>query len=143
MRECLLESFPEIYVLNLHGSSRRGEQAPENVKDENVFDIQQGVAIGLFIKELENTGKRHVYYADIWGDRDSKYKALFETGIESTGWQQLTPTAPYFFFVPKNLFLEDEYSQFQSIREIFVVSQNGLKTDRDELFFDFDCDKLE
>jgi predicted helicase len=143
MREHLLESFSSIYIMNLHGSSRRGEQAPINIKDENVFDIQQGVAIGIFVKEPENTSKRHVHYADMWGSRENKYKALFESDIESTGWQEITPTAPYFFFVPKNLALEDEYSQFHSIREIFVVSQNGLKTDRDELFFDFDAKALE
>ncbi len=50
MRKKLLESFDEIYVLNLHGSSRIGEKTPEGGKDENVFDIQQGVAIALFAK---------------------------------------------------------------------------------------------
>jgi type I restriction-modification system DNA methylase subunit len=50
MRRKLLESFDEIYILNLHGSSRIGEKTPEGGKDENVFDIQQGVAIALFAK---------------------------------------------------------------------------------------------
>jgi predicted helicase len=143
MREYLLGSFSSIYIMNLHGSSRRGEQAPGNVKDENVFDIQQGVAIGLFVKEPDITGKKHVYYADKWGARENKYQELFDSGLESTGWQELTPTAPYFFFVPKDLSLEDEYSQFWSVRDSFVVSQNGLKTDRDELFFDFESKALE
>ena len=143
MRECLLESFPSIYILNLHGSSRRGEQAPDNIKDENVFDIQQGVAIGLFIKEPINTGKSHVYYADMWGTREKKYEMLSEFDIVSTEWQELAPTAPYFFFMPKDLSLEDEYLQFSSIRDSFGVWQNGLKTDRDELFFDFSSDTLE
>lgn len=142
MREYLLESFSDIYILNLHGSSRRGEQAPGNIKDENVFDIQQGVAIGLFIKQPNKANKTHVYYADMWGTRESKYQVLFESDVDSTVWQELPPIAPYFFFVPKDLSLEDEYSQFRSIKEIFVVAQNGLKTDRDELFFDFDAEAL-
>jgi len=50
MRRKILETFDEIYVLNLHGSSRIGEKTPEGGKDENVFDIQQGVAIALFVK---------------------------------------------------------------------------------------------
>jgi len=50
MRRKLLETFDEIYILNLHGSSRIGEKTPEGRKDENVFDIQQGVAIALFVK---------------------------------------------------------------------------------------------
>ncbi|MFH1639003.1 MAG: type ISP restriction/modification enzyme, partial [Chloroflexota bacterium] len=143
MREYLLGSFSSIYLMNLHGSSRRGEQAPDNIKDENVFDIQQGVAIGIFVKELKDEGEKHVYYADMWGARESKYKALFEADVESTSWQELKPTEPYFFFVPKDLSLEYEYSQFWSVRDSFVVSQNGLKTDRDDLFFDFESKALE
>jgi predicted helicase len=50
MRKRLLGTFDEIYILNLHGSSRIGEKTPDGGKDENVFDIQQGVAIALFIK---------------------------------------------------------------------------------------------
>jgi len=143
MRECLLESFSDIYILNLHGSSRRGEQAPENVKDKNVFDIQQGVAIGIFVKEPNKSEKTRIYYADMWGIREKKYQALFESDIDTTDWQELTSTAPYFFFVPKDFSLQEEYFQWWSIREMFTVSQNGLKTDRDELFFDFDSDALE
>src|SRR5664280_3849335 len=44
-RECLLTAFNEIYVLNLHGSSKKQEAAPDGTKDENVFDITVGVAI--------------------------------------------------------------------------------------------------
>ena len=142
MRESLLESFPEIYILNLHGSSRKGEQAPENLKDENVFDIQQGVSIGIFVKEPKKSEKMRVYYADMWGMREKKYQALFESDIDTVDWQELIPTAPYFFFVPKDFSLQEEYSQWWSIREIFTAWQSGLKTDRDELFFDFESAAL-
>lgn len=50
MRRKLLETFDEVYILNLHGSSRIGERTPEGGKDENVFAIQQGVTIALFVK---------------------------------------------------------------------------------------------
>jgi len=50
MRKKLLETFDEIYILNLHGNARIGEQTPEGGKDENVFDIQQGVGIALMVK---------------------------------------------------------------------------------------------
>ena len=142
MREYLLESFSSAYILNLHGSSRRGEQAPGNIKDENVFDIQQGVAIGIFIKEPGENSKKQVYYADVWGTRDCKYKALSETEVESTGWQELMPTSPYFFFVPKDFSLKDEYEQMPSAKDTFVVWQSALNTDRDELFLDFDMNEL-
>jgi predicted helicase len=50
MREELLKSFDEIYILNLHGNALMGEKAPDGGKDENVFDIRQGVAISLMVK---------------------------------------------------------------------------------------------
>ena len=50
MRQSLMRTFDEIYVLDLHGNSKKKERNPDGGPDENVFDIQQGVAIGLFIK---------------------------------------------------------------------------------------------
>jgi predicted helicase len=142
MREYLLQTFSTIYVLNLHGSSRRGEQAPGNIKDENVFDIQQGVAIGIFVKEPGRTSSNQVYYADVWGTRESKYDSLFESDVDSVDWRSLAPTAPHFFFVPKDLSLRDEYEQMPSTTDIFVVWQSALNTDRDELFLDHNMSEL-
>lgn len=50
MRRKLAEDFNEIYILNLHGNSKRHETTPEGNKDENVFDIQRGVSIILMVK---------------------------------------------------------------------------------------------
>ncbi|MGH9944885.1 MAG: N-6 DNA methylase, partial [Pyrinomonadaceae bacterium] len=50
MRQSLIETFDDIYVLDLHGNSKKKERAPDSSKDQNVFDIQQGVAIGIFVK---------------------------------------------------------------------------------------------
>ncbi len=143
MREYLLESFSSIYIMNLHGNSRRGEQAPNNIKDENVFDIQQGVTIGIFVKEPEQTDKKHVYYADMWGTRENKYRALSEADLNSISWQELTPTEPYFFFVPKDFALKDEYHLAYSVSDIFPLHHNGIGTDRDELFYDYSATVLE
>ncbi|MBP6927395.1 MAG: N-6 DNA methylase [Caldisericia bacterium] len=60
MRQSLLETFDEIYVLDLHGNAKKKEACPDGSKDENVFDIQQGVAIGLFVK----TGKKKPPHPD-------------------------------------------------------------------------------
>jgi len=101
------------------------------------------VSIGIFVKELEHDVEKHVYYADMWGARESKYKALFEVDIESTGWQELTPTAPYFFFVPKDFSLKDEYHRAFSVADLFPLHHNGIGTDRDELFYDYSAEVLE
>jgi predicted helicase len=50
MRRSLVQSFDEIYVLDLHGNVMKKETTPDGGKDENIFEIRQGVAISLFVK---------------------------------------------------------------------------------------------
>ena len=53
MRNSLMATFDEIYLLDLHGNAKKKERTPNGGKDENVFDIQQGVSIGLFVKHKD------------------------------------------------------------------------------------------
>ena len=141
MRECLLETFDEIYIVNLHGSSKKQETTPEGGKDDNVFDITVGVSIALFVK-LPGAKKAKslatVRYVDLWGRRADKYEWLDEHHAENTKWKKLTPSAPDFYFVPKDFTSRKEYERCWSLPDVFPVSNNGFKTDRDELFLDFD-----
>ena len=50
-----MQTFDDIYVLDLHGNAKKKERA-RRLRDENVFDIQQGVAIGIFVKEPGKAG---------------------------------------------------------------------------------------
>ncbi|WP_059369381.1 type ISP restriction/modification enzyme, partial [Treponema endosymbiont of Eucomonympha sp.] len=140
MRKSLLQSFDKIYILNLHGSAKKKECAPDGGKDENVFDIQQGVSINIFIK----TGSKKegdfatVYYRDLYGKRENKYSFLLENKIDSIGWKKLDFNKPYYFFTPKNFSGKREYEIGFSITELFAVYNSGIKTDRDSLFIDFD-----
>ena len=146
MRECLLTTFNEIYVLNLHGSSKKQEVAPNGAKDENVFDITVGVSIVFFVKlpgsVPPGANGCRVLHAELWGSREDKYEALLETDAASTPWTELKPTAPHFYLVPRDFKHRKEYERYWSLGEVFTVWQNGLKTDRDDLFFDFDADRL-
>jgi predicted helicase len=54
MRARLLRTFQRLYIVNLHGNARRKERAPNGSPDENLFDIQQGVAILIAIRNLNN-----------------------------------------------------------------------------------------
>jgi hypothetical protein len=54
MRRALMEAFDELYLLNLHGNAREGETAPDGSPDENVFDIQQGVALLIAVRNFPN-----------------------------------------------------------------------------------------
>ena len=97
MRQSLLDNFNAIYLLNLHGSNRRTEAVPEAERDENVFDISQGVCILLCIKKSDNPAPAKVYYADMWGSREEKYKTLSQVDVQSTmrtGRNELHPTSP-------------------------------------------------
>jgi len=138
MRRKLLETFDEIYILNLHGSSRIGEKTPEGGKDENVFDIQQGVAIALYVKAEEPQKEKKVYYADLWGQRkETKYPYLLENDIETTKCQELKPVAPYYFLVPKDFALQEVYEKFWKVTEIFKEWSSGVKTHRDQFVVGF------
>lgn len=50
MRQSLMNSFDEIFIYDLHGNSKKKETTPDGGKDENVFDIQQGVSISFMLK---------------------------------------------------------------------------------------------
>jgi hypothetical protein len=142
MREALLKSFDELYILNLHGNALLGETAPDGGKDENVFDIRQGVAIALMVKTGEGMGLATVRYADLWGQRESKYRVLNENDVETLTWEPLDPVAPYYFFVPKDFSLREEYEQGWPVNAIIPAASNGIKTHRDHFVIDFDVQTL-
>ncbi|MGB2728805.1 MAG: type ISP restriction/modification enzyme [Halobacteriota archaeon] len=155
MRQSLMKSFDEIYLLNLHGNSLKKEKCPDGSKDENVFDIRQGVAIGLFIKNLslkkkalpkkkeqEEEGIAKVYYAEQWGLREDKYKWLRGNAITTTEWEELKPSSPYYFFVPREDTYWDVYERYWKVTDIFPVNCTGIVTARDKFVIDFDREAL-
>lgn len=121
MRQSLLAEFDTIYLFNLHGNSKKQERAPDGTPDENVFDIQQGVAIGIFVKQQrQSSAPATVYYADLWGKREGKYELLAAQDVSSTAWQPLQPTSPWYLFMPQygnNL----EYQQGWKIQDVFSI----------------------
>jgi predicted helicase len=136
MRQSLMKSFNQIYVLDLHGNVKKQETARGGSDDVNVFDIEQGVAISLFIKKQGIEQK--IMRGDLWGARQAKYRALLETDITALEWETLTPDSPYYFFTSQNTELRGEYNKFQSITGIFVNYSSGVKTSNDELLVGFD-----
>jgi hypothetical protein len=72
-----------------------------------------------------------VFYADLWGLREQKYKYLFEKDIRTTKWQKLEPASPYYFFVPKDFALQAQYEKFWRVTDIFKEMTEGAKTHRD------------
>ena len=136
MRQSLMNSFDEIYVLDLHGNSLKKEKAPDGSKDENVFDIQQGVAIAFFVKR-KGMGSKRVKHSEIWGMRNDKYKWLSKHDIRMKGWAELKPSPPFYLFVRRDEKLSKQFQSYPSIRNIFPVNSVGIVTARDHFVIDF------
>jgi type I restriction-modification system DNA methylase subunit len=135
MRQSLMTSFDQLHILNLHGNSLKKEKSPDGSKDENVFDIMQGVAIVLAVKR--NGLPKGVWYSDLWGDRDSKYATLGDGQMAQTSWKELTPRGNMYLFVPQDTTRAAEYEQWPKVTEIFPISSTGIVTARDELTIQF------
>lgn len=141
MRQSLMNTFDEIYILDLHGNSLKRETAPDGSKDENVFDIRQGVAIVLFVKGKKKE-KRKIYQTDLYGTRKSKYEWLENSEFGKNIYGELKPDKPWYFFIQRNTSEIMEYLNWPRINEIFPVNVTGIVTARDNLAIDFTKESL-
>ena len=146
MRQSLMDTFDDIYLLDLHGNSNKKELTPDGGKDENVFDIRQGVAIGLFVKRRgAPIGPAIVHHADLFGERqsesDGKYQWLGANDVGSTNWTLLSPTSPRYLFIPREEDLSDEYESGWSLPIILPVNSAGIVTARDKLAIHWNQDQ--
>ncbi|GAA9987309.1 DNA methyltransferase [Helicobacter pylori] len=133
LRRSLLKCYDEIYILNLHGNARKKEKTPQGAKDENVFNIKQGVSINLFVKKAQ-TIKQKIHYYDVYGQRAEKYDFLAQNDLKSIEWLELTPRAPFYSLLPLETSLLDEYEQGFSVKDMFQISSVGIVTGKDRIF---------
>ncbi len=142
MRQSLMSTFNEIYILDLHGNSLKKETTPDGSKDVNVFDIQQGVAIAIFIKNEKSKGCK-IYHADLYGEREQKYKWLNSHALKMKEYQLLKPVSPWYFFIERNTKDIEHYNDWMKVNEIFPVNVTGIVTARDNFAIDFNKETLE
>ncbi len=142
MREELMATFGDIYAMDLHGSTKLHTRPSGEGPDENVFDIQQGVAIGLFVRTSPMGSENRVLHADLWGARASKESYLAANDAATTEWVALSPSPPYHFFVPKDFRLSEEYMAAPSLKDIARVGVSGVQTKRDRLVVGYDEEVL-
>lgn len=133
MRYSLMQSFDKIYILNLHGNTRKKEKSPDGSKDDNVFDIMQGVSINIFIKQNSKAKTTKLYYHDLYGKRKDKYEFLYENDLNSIQWTRIKNNEPFYLFLPQNNDLLEEYNQGISVKDIFMLSSTGICTQRDSV----------
>jgi len=136
MRQSLMNTYNEIYILDLHGNSLKKEISPDGSKDENVFDIRQGTAIALFIKQKDKKGCK-VYQTDQFGLREVKYNWLDTNDFKQGNYKKLKPESPWYFFIPRDTDKIKGYLEWKAINEIFPVNVTGIVTARDGLAIDF------
>jgi predicted helicase len=136
MRKHLLQSFDKIYILDLHGNAKKKEVCPNGSKDENVFDIMQGVSINIFVK----TGKKKknelskVFHFDLFGKREYKYFFLNENPTENIHFDELVTDEPNFYFVKKDFSLKEEYILGFKLDELFLTQSLGVEFGSKEFF---------
>ena len=140
MRQSLMNSFDEIYILDLHGNALKKEKSPDGSRDENIFDIRQGVAISLFIKMGKKAGKKgcRVFFADAWELRGDKYELLDQNDISTIEWEEIFPVRDFLLFKPvrsKKAIKPGiyDYRKFRKVTYIFPVHSVGIVTARDKL----------
>ncbi len=139
MRYSLAQTFDQIHLIDLHGSTDRLEITPTGEPDQNVFDISTGVSIGIFVKKrgLE----KGVFHTDWWGKRQEKYARAFSSEIGKLKSESLAPKAPQFLFVPNAETGSSEFQGWHSVDDIFSPSGKpapGFVSLHDDFAISFD-----
>lgn len=142
MRYHLLETFPRVSVIDLHGNKRKGEQAPDGGKDEGVFPIGQGVAVTLLRRPPEPVTTRRTEYAEVWGSRAKKLAVLDSTSIEDLQSCAVSPGPPYYLLVPKNDLAHEQYDRALSLPDTMPINCTAAVTARDAFVIAFTRDEL-
>ena len=137
MRQCLMNTFGRIDVIDLHGNSKKKEKAPDGTKDENVFDIEQGVAIGLM---RAGGPRRSVSHRSLWGRSTAKYEALAVRSLAPA--TEIVPAAPFYVLSPQDSTFKVEYQVCWPPSLVFKVSGVGAVTARDSMTVDFEQEAL-
>lgn len=145
MRKSILESYDKVYIIDLHGSAKKNETSLDGSKDENVFDIQQGVSINIFVKtnEKKNGKLAEVFHCDLYGLRNEKYSNLIQADISSIQWNKLNYKEPNYFFVPKDFSDEESYIKGFKLDEIFIKYVSGFQTKRDKITISISKNELQ
>ena len=157
MRQSLTSTFDDAFILDLHGNSKRKEVSPDETKDENIFDIQQGVAVTFLSKYVSKEGlslKHPAFsYHELWGLRGNnvsnnevkssgKYQWLNDYSISDTPWQSFSPENPFYLFAPQDKERLKEYEKGWKIDELFITYSSGIISARESLAISFSRQKL-
>ncbi len=144
MRWHLLTTFDKIYIIDLHGNSKKNEVCPDGSPDKNVFDIQQGVSINLMLKTNSKRKQQlaDVFHYDLYGTRKLKYDYLWEHGLKQIKFNKLELPAPLYLFAQKNFDVQRRYNDGFQINKLFPVNSVGIVTARDDFSIQYKPDDV-
>ncbi|MFX1293677.1 MAG: type ISP restriction/modification enzyme [Promethearchaeota archaeon] len=137
MRQELMKVFDCIYILNLHGSKIIYEDAPNGIKDENVFGIKQGICITFFLK-IPKSRKKRIYHFDLFGSKEHKFEWLSKNEISTISWSDISNVIPGAPFNPEKILSNSNYYNFHSLTEIFKFYNVGGKPGDDKLLISYE-----
>jgi predicted helicase len=144
MRWNLLKTYDKIYTIDLHGNAKKKETAPDGSVDINVFDIEQGVSINIFVKtgtkKSNELGK--LFHFDLFGKRDLKYDFLSENSLNTVPYQLIPNVAPNYYFTNKNFDEQSNYDKGFKVSELFTLYNAGIVTANDSILIDDEKDNL-
>ena len=138
MRWNLLKTYDKIYTIDLHGNAKKKETAPDGSADINVFDIEQGVSINIFVK----TGKKKsnelgkVFHHDLFGKREFKYDFLSENSLKNIAFNSFDPIKNSFLFKKIDDTLLKKYNEGLNPTTLFQINVMGFQTHRDDFCID-------
>lgn len=128
MRGSLLRTFDKIYIVNLHG--KVNENKPENIRDENIFNIREGVSLFIGIKTTKKIDWAKVYYSEMWGTQKEKLDTLSHGDLSFV---QLKLDQKMAYFIPFGNDDKEPYEKGVSIADLFPTKVTGIVSGNDSV----------
>jgi len=140
LRASLLQSFDHLRIVDLGGATG-SPSSPAELRDDNVFDIEQPVGVALLSRSRRSDARtERVSYRRVRGDLDQKFLWLDANTSSSDVFALLTPTLEQFLLAPFEQ--GDGWSAFLPLDACLVVYAEGLKTGCDGALVGFDAEVL-
>lgn len=134
LREGMLDASTQITITNLHGEGWAGQLAQAGTRDENVFEIQTGVAISELAKlSKANHEPTRVLLGELVGSYSQKLTWLSSGSHVIARLQVALDPRQYHSFEASRSEGQDEYWGFPQVDSFFMTSVDGIKTSRDGL----------
>jgi len=130
MRQSLMDTYQQINIIDLHGNAKKKEKCPDGSKDENVFEIQQGVAINIAAKLP--TEKQSYNHSHLWGTKEAKNSRCKNSTLHSIkNLTELNPVSEMYLFYPQDLGLQSEFDDYIKITDAMLINSVGVVTGQD------------